>query len=209
MGRTLQFEQHWLWVYALATFWFRGKWYLMFEKQTLLCVQVRSWALSGRGDRTAVKGLERETGILGSTRRNTAQAAGWGMRGRESERRAVAAKTRERRRAVGPRQRQKRCNSWTLKHDSDQSAKLLGTFLAGSALPGCIQPFLLWLQPQPPGAGSILFCRVLQRLGTSVGFLWKEPELPGFCLKAVSLSLKAVSLSLKAFLLGMRIPGSH
>ena len=36
----------------------------MFEKQTLLCVQVRSWALSGRGDRTAVEGLERETGTL-------------------------------------------------------------------------------------------------------------------------------------------------
>ena len=183
----------------------------MFDKQTLLCVQVRSWALSGRGDGTAVKGLERETGVLGSARRNTAQAAGWGMRGRESERRVGGLWQQKQGRGGGqaPRQRQKRWNSWTLKHHLDPSPKLLGTFLAGSTIPGCIQPSLLRLQAQSPGAGSILFCRVLQRLGTSVGFLWKEPELPGFCVKAVSLSLKAVSLPLKAFLLGMRIPGSH
>ena len=36
----------------------------MFEKQTLLCVQVRSWALSGRGDGIAVEDLEREMGTL-------------------------------------------------------------------------------------------------------------------------------------------------
>lgn len=87
MGCALQFEQHWLWVYVWVTFCFRGKLYLMFEKQMLLCVQVRSWALSGRGDRTAVNGLERDTGILWSTCRNIAQAAVWGMRGREEERR--------------------------------------------------------------------------------------------------------------------------
>lgn len=60
----------------------------------------------------------------------------------------MAANARERKRAVEVRQRQTRWNSWTLKHHSDPSAKLLGTFLSGSALPGCIQAF--------PYSGSFL-----------------------------------------------------
>lgn len=83
--------------------------------------------------------------ILGS------QAAVWGMRGRRKREGLegwVAANARRGKRAVEARQRQTRWNSWTLKHHSDPSAKLLGTFLSGQCPPGCIQAF--------PYSGSFL-----------------------------------------------------
>lgn len=47
----------------------------MFEKQSLLWVQVRTCSLSDRGDRKTVKGLKRELGMGRYTFRNIALAA--------------------------------------------------------------------------------------------------------------------------------------